>query len=212
MTDLPPPPASFSHINIETIAAGTELHRVHSENFAGNSFNPCQGRSSRFAPIEDPNKRCIPSLYAASTFECAVFETVFHDVPYNAKTKVVRLDNVRDRSHSQIVTNRDLTIITLYEPDLKAWGITRGLLIDTLPSCYGETTQWAQSLYRQVSDADGLIWTSWQYDPDRAMLLFGNRVSPKDLDVVFRRDATSDPALLSEIRDIGKRANITITS
>lgn len=212
MTAPPSPPSSFSQIKIQTISAGTKLQRIHTKLFNGNDFNPCKGRPSRFAPIEDSHRQCISSLYGASTLECAVFETVFHDVPYHAKTKTVPIDEVMDRAHSELVVIRDISLIALHESDLKAWGTTRRLLIDTLACHYQDTARWAEALHRAEPHADGLVWTSRQYDPDQAMLLYGDRVAPSDLTVTYRRDAISDRQLVREIREIGRRANITIVS
>ena len=212
MTVLPAPPKSFAHINLVTVPEGVVLHRVHSDQFDPAQFNPCQGAASRFSPIHDVAGPCIPSLYAADTFACAVFETVFHDIPFNAKLKTVRLAKIMDRSHSIIVPNRDLTLITLHAPDLAAWTIARKLLIDTLPSGYANTARWAAALQRHMPKADGLIWTSRPHDPEQAMLFFGDRLTESDFDNRLRRDAKSDPQLVEEIRKIGKGSDITIIS
>ena len=100
----------------------------------------------------------------------------------------------------------------LFAPDLKAWRLSRGELIDTPKSSYGQTVLWAQAIHRTGSDLDGLIWTSRQCDPDQCLVLFGDRVGEADFDVHDRIDASADASLLLELRNFGRRAGITIVA
>lgn len=43
---------------------------------------------------------------------------------------------------------------------------------------------WAEAIHRARSDVDGLIWTSRQCDPDVFVMLFEDRVSESDFDVL----------------------------
>jgi hypothetical protein len=209
--NVPPPPSPLAPINIFNLAPGTPLHRIHSSSYRGNQFNPCQGSRTRFAPIYDPPGTCVPTIYAAETLEAAVFETVFHDVPANASVKVVALTKVLSRSHSIIETAHPLRLAQLFAPDLKALGITRQELTEALPAHYADTARWAAAFHAARTDINGLVWTSNQCDPQRAYVLFGDRISASDLRVTSRRDAATDASLVSDVRDFGKRAGITLT-
>ena len=151
----------------------------------------------------------MPSLYAATTEEAAAFESIFHDIEAAAIFKTQRLDVVSARSLSEVAPKRDLRLAALFEPDLRAWGLTRTALIDTPKSTYGQTAMWAQAIHAAHTDIDGLVWTSRQSDPAVCVVLFGDRVAEADLGVIRRFEA-SEPAVLLRLRGYGLRAGITI--
>ena len=135
---VPPPPCPFPNINVQTVAKGAILHRTHAAGFRPAEFNPCKGQPTRFAPFTDAAGACVPTLYAATSREAAAFESIFHDIEPAAPFKTVRLDVVESRSVSAIAPKRDLRVAGLFAPDLKAWGLSRGELIDTPKSSYGQ--------------------------------------------------------------------------
>ena len=59
---------------------------------------------------------------------------------------------------------------------LRKLGITRKQLIDTEKDRYPVTRKWAEALYCQYADAQGLSWVSRQDDSARAVMLFGDRI------------------------------------
>lgn len=154
----------------------------------------------------------MPTLYAATSREAAAFESIFHDIEPAAKFNTVRLDVVETRSVSRIAPKRDLLLAGLFTPDLKAWGISRGELIDTPKSTYGETVFWAQALHRARPDIDGLVWTSRQCDPERCVILFEDCVGESDFEVHDCIAVNANADLLLELRRYGHRARITIIS
>lgn len=190
--------------------AGTWLHRVHAADRSSNVFNPCRGNPTRFAPILDVHGGCVPSLYAGSTFDAAVHETIFHDVPAQAKRKSVPLSKVMERAHGTLELQRDICLASLREPDLAKWNISRRSLIGSSPKLYPQTAAWAKAVHDQFPDVEGLVWTSNQCDPDDACLFFGDRVRPPDFRVVALRDGRPDSSFLDDVRLAGRRAGITI--
>jgi len=80
---LPPPPKRLDP-TLVTWGAGLEFHRVHDLAFGGNEFNTSTKGNARFSPITDDAGALIPTLYAGTTFDCALMETIFHDVPFKA--------------------------------------------------------------------------------------------------------------------------------
>ena len=76
------------------------------------SFNPgvdaagALRNPTRFAPIRDRKGRVVPYLYGGSSLDCAIFETVFHNVPADAPDKFVDLNLKtavdRSRPHASI--------------------------------------------------------------------------------------------------------------
>ncbi|HYG91327.1 MAG TPA: RES family NAD+ phosphorylase [Azospirillum sp.] len=176
------------------------LHsNVRKGDTAGRSWkHPCAGR-------------IIPTLYAATTLECAAFESVFHDVPFDAVFKSVKYQDIQDRAHSELRLERALTVATLSEPGLNRWGLTRALLIDTPATQYAATARWAEAVHRACPDVDGLEWTSHRCDDGKAYLLFGDRVREAALTEAGRRTAATANDLLEELRRFGQRAGIIIT-
>ncbi len=190
---------------------GAVLERIHNRHFMASSFNPCQGNPTRFAPIQDENGQCVPSLYAGETFEAAVFETMFHDVPATAKRKRVPRKKVEDSAQGRLEVVRNLTLVSLREPDLKRWYIKRSQLIAAAPKHYGSTAKWAEAIHFQFPSAEGLEWTSNQCDPATIYLFFGDRVQSADFNVVYTRDGLVDPSFLHDVMQIGNRSHIRIT-
>ena len=209
MSALPPDP--FPEITRFPIKAGTELHRIHDRAYACDSFNPGKGRPTRFAPLVRPDGSHVPTAYSASTLECAVHETVFHEVQHDAPRKTIRFSALEPLAYARIAVTRDIALAALFEPDLNAWGLHRSDLIDTMATEYERTAKWAVAIHDRWEDVAGLIWTSKRCDPSTAFVLFGDRLKPDDLMPLEQREVTSDDDLLLKIRDFGARAGITIT-
>ncbi|MGP9819765.1 RES family NAD+ phosphorylase [Salinarimonas sp. NSM] len=210
MSAVPSPPADLRAPNTSTLPAGSRLHRIHDSRFGGAAFNPCLGRPTRFAPIVDAQGRCVPSLYAATSREAAIFETVFHDVPIAAPFKTVRLADVLTRSHSLLATRRPLVLAELRAPDLVKWGMSHRELVSAPASEYERTALWAKALHDHFPRLDGLAWTSNRCDPDSAMLLFGDRVETQALECLATTEA-GDEVVLAAVREAGLRAGIVLT-
>lgn len=156
---------------------------IHDAAFEPVSFNPGIDASgtlripTRFAPIRDRAGHVVPYLYGGSSRDCAVFETVFHNVPIDAPDKFVDLDAFANRAHGQIVPKRALQLVNLTTDGLHRLKIPKAELIASSPIDYIDTARWAQAIHHQCPDADGLIWMSRQRDTDQALMLFGDRAS-----------------------------------
>ena len=210
MPVVPLPPENLANPNVVELAAKTILHRVHAPVFAGNDFNPCRGGLTRFAPIRNRNGRCVPSLYAGNSVESAINETIFHEAPLTSGLKTVPLSAVESRNHSTLQIKRNLRLAGLRAPDLAKWGLSRELLIGGPPSQYKRTALWAQAIHAKFGNIHGLIWTSNLCDPDDSLLLFGDRVSDQDIEIVAERNG-ADGSFLLDVRNAGERAGIQIT-
>ena len=207
---VPHPPAHLQAPNVVALTAGELLHRIHGRQFDGNGFNPCRGGPTRFAPIRDGRGRCIPSLYAASTVEAAIYETILHDIPLGMARKSVPSGAIAGRRHTTLILRRALHLASLRAPDLVKWRVRRETLIGSLPTQYGRTALWAKAVHDQFGEIDGLVWTSNLCDPDTALLLFGDRVSAADLMVTGMREG-SDGSFLRDVREAARRSDILIT-
>ncbi|WP_051334034.1 RES family NAD+ phosphorylase [Mesorhizobium sp. WSM3224] len=191
------------------LPAGTELHRVHSKGRRAHEFNPGFG-SSRFAPFTSAGQQ-VPTMYAATAFGCAAYESVFHDIDPSAAFKTVPMSKVGELTGSRIAIDRDLKLARLFEPDLNKWGITRQSLIDTPPSSYLSTRAWAQAIHDADPALDGMIWTSRRFDEEKCLILFGTRVDEASIDVLSSDDFASAPDLLDRLVELGRLSGIVLT-
>ena len=210
---LPPPPDDLGSPNVVKLTAGTALHRIHDRRLAGDSFNHCLGAPTRFAPIGDRRGECVASLYAGSTLEAAIYETIFHDVPVaGVGPRTVPLTQVHDRMHSVLTLQRQVRLASLRGPDLRKWRVARSMLIASGPNAYARTASWAKAVHDRFPTIEGLLWTSNQCDPDDAVVFFGDRVAPTDLAVVGSRDGRIDRSLQSDVHAAAARGGIRIST
>jgi len=140
-------------------------------------FNPSSPGNARFSPLVNVAGAVIPTLYAGTTLDCALMETVFHDVPFVAGPKMwSKATHVARKVWSQLTLSRDLALVDLSAVPLRKLGISRKDLIECDGSQYPETRGWALALHDQYPNAEGLTWTSRQADPARAIVLFEDRL------------------------------------
>ncbi len=206
---VPLPPKRLKQPNVIELGEREIIHRVHSEEYRGNDFNPCKGGITRFAPIHDSNQNCIPTLYAAGTVEAAIYETILHDVPLESDFKSVPLALVQRYQHSVLRLRRLLRVASLRAPDLMKWGVSQSVLIGCTPAHCERTGEWARSIHDQFTDLDGMIWTSNLCDPDSALLIFGDRVSYTDFAIDSNFEG-SDDQFLHDVRTAAQRGDILI--
>jgi RES domain len=177
------PPAGPLNATLITWDRGREMHRVHDSAYLGDQFNPTPSGNARFSPIRDRSGAIIPTLYAGTTLDCALMETIFHDLPYKTGFKPVSKRKLTAKVHSIILPQLDLRLVDLGTIALHKLGIDRAHLVDTTKAHYPRTRSWAEALYAQVPDAHGLSWTSRRHDHEQAVMLFGGRLNPSDLEI-----------------------------
>jgi len=113
-----------------------------------------------------------------------VSETVFHDIPIAGTAKQVRMGRFDTVLLSSIAPKRDLNLIRLHGQGFQRLNVRRRDLIESDADSYSALPEWGQALHDCPAHADGLVWRSRLYDDDYACLLFGDRVSRRDLEVV----------------------------
>ena len=205
------PPSPLTDATYEPLRKGRILHRIYHRGYGFAEFNPGKGRRTRFAPFYDVSGNPIPSLYATSTLPSAIHETIFHNIPANDKKKIIRRQDIQVQIHAKFRVKRTLNLVGLRNPSLNNWGIKQTDLIGSSSKLYLETALWAAAIYNDFPQADGLIWTSRQCDPDDAILFFGGRVEASDFELISSRDG-DDESFKRDVRQEGKRRGITITT
>ena len=133
------PPAGSLDAKLMSWGAGEIMHRVHDAVYAVDSFNPSPLGNARFSPIRDPAGSVIPTLYAATTPQGALMETVFHDVPYKPGFKRVSVSRLEGKLSSTLVFPSDFQLIDLGKIGLRRLGVHPHDLIDTTKAHYPET-------------------------------------------------------------------------
>jgi hypothetical protein len=158
-----------------------DMHRVHESAYLPATFNPSAKGNARFSPIRDSDGNIIPTMYAATSLQGALMETIFHDVPYRKGLKTVFKTRLADKFYSTVRFHAEFQFIDLNKVALRRMGMKPEHLITTTKAHYPETRLWAEALYIHFPSAQGLLWTSRQDDRSLAVVLFGTRVKPSDL-------------------------------
>lgn len=83
-----------------TLTATTVIQRIHLNKYGSSQFNGDDRGNARFSPIYDVNGQIIPTMYAGITNECAMMETIFHDVPFAPGLKTLDKSHLRDKNLS----------------------------------------------------------------------------------------------------------------
>ncbi|EXU74026.1 RES family NAD+ phosphorylase [Erwinia mallotivora] len=172
-------PLTFSDATVRTWPRGKAVYRVHQSRFGSNQFNPLGG-DSRFSPCHDKNGDVVPALYGAINTAVAMMETIFHDIPSPSKGIRFDLSKIDTQVHSILNPARDLKLLFLSEPMLKAKGIKREDLLLCTAAHYCFTQQLSGWFYQDNPNIDGLMWSSKQHS-EQAIMLFGTRVSEADI-------------------------------
>lgn len=208
-----PGPARFkaSRAFYFDLPMGKDLHRIHSGRFGSIEFNATDLGDARFSPIRTPDGAIIPTLYAAETFECAVSETILRcpdlepiDPETGARVSIaIRPHKWRASVHSTLQANRDLHLVDLTAQGQRRLGIDRNALLAGPTATYPTTRAWAEAIHRDCPDAHGLYYTSHQFGPKFAIMLFGDRV-PDALRETSPRRSVADPDCDREIRALAQ--------
>jgi hypothetical protein len=167
---------------LETWEAGRLLLRCHSVRFGATEFNPGLG-IGRFHPFTDASGHRVSVLYAADTFDGVLSETVFHGVATAGRARFVRHSSLLPMLISTLRPRRDLILVQLHGHGLRRLGVDRRVLLDSEADAYESTALWAQALHAAPRRLDGLTWVSRQHDTSRALVLFGDRVDRRHLEV-----------------------------
>ncbi|MGD9656150.1 MAG: RES domain-containing protein, partial [Methylocystis sp.] len=124
MMIVPTPPSQLK-CNVLLLHAGAVVHRIHDKGLQAEQFNPGTRGNSRFAPITTPDGSRILTSYAATTFACAAFETIFHDIDPDAPFKSVPWTTIERLSYSTLEFGRDVRLCKMFSPDLMKWNCAR---------------------------------------------------------------------------------------
>lgn len=217
MDDVPPDDVLRVPLkHLHTLSAGTRLFRVHPsayKPFHGKvRFNNSSKGDARFSPLQH-NGIILPTIYAALTFECALMESVFHDVAPRMGV-VLHPGKLNGLVCTAIKTVAELRLLDLTSVGLRRFDLQVTDVIDTFADQYLMTRRLALALYKTNPAAHGLYWTSRLDNRSQALLLFGDREGVKDsLQPVGRSRKLQRPSggPLLEVLTLAEKIGVDIT-
>lgn len=201
------PDCSPSKINTHKIAAGTALHRVHPDLYSGVEFNPWEHSDARFSTIRDSAGTVIPVIYVAETFDAALMETVFHDIPYQQDDKFLDKSKLDGLVHTEVVTTQEILVADLTTKGLRKLGVNPVDLVTSEKDHYPFSRAVAESIIQNNPSIQGLRWMSRQDNTAEAYVLFEPRFSSAPLDQTapprgLDTEAYDDVLDLAEVIDV----------
>lgn len=206
----PAPPVTL-HVTLTELPQGNLLHRVHQNQYRADQFNPGVQGNARFSPILDDKGNPIPTLYGGTTMDCALMETIFHDIPHTAGFKSFDSGKLGGQVHSILKIAQPLQLVDLASVPLRKLGVTRKQLIDTEKDQYPATRKWAEAIYQQYPQVQGLSWISRQDDSARAVVLFGDRITQSALrSNDTSRSLLEDGDAYDALLDLAERIGVSV--
>jgi hypothetical protein len=206
----PPDPSSLDPL-LGSWPPRLDLWRVHRLKHRPAEFNPGVGTDrGRFHPFSGFDVNSVSILYAAVTWEAAVCETLFRDVPLRDSDRRKARAELEVRGLSLIRLTREVSLVDLRAVGLLRLQLHRRELIDTEADQYPRTARWAQALHDAAPAAAGLVWIARLADP-AAMVFFGDRVTEADFSIIEGPIPLGEDKGLAMVMELAERAGILIT-
>ena len=170
MPGVPEPPRPFDPL-IETVEPSTMLYRVHTTVLESNLQNdgtvpnPGIGQRSRFGFFGDP---VVPLLYAASSEEAAVHESLLHSL---GPGTCIPLSQLQLKALTPLEVVQPLHLVSFRGAGLRRFGLHPRDLTDTDASQYQHTVKWAESAWKH--GADGVVYMCRNFNQAASYCLFG---------------------------------------
>lgn len=183
----------FSVVSVTPSNVSVWYHAYNTQYAGASPTSFAQGwGNTRFAPIQLPDGSPVHTWYGASTFECALMESVFHDIPLNPPG---HLDMARlaDYRMTKVLIPIEMQCVSFHTPHLPALELTRADLIDSYPVVYPATRKWSQAAFDQRTSAQAIAYGSRRDDSGRCVMLFGQRLPADALRVVADDPLAVDP-------------------
>jgi RES domain len=203
-----PPPASDLDPLIHDWEPGRPIVRCHNLRFGVTEFNATTA-PGRFRPVRTAG-RIVGTLYGAADEAGAISETAFHDVPVRMGPPLVRLSALTSMVISTLVARRALRLASLHGHGLRRLRASRAELIDSDADQYPALATWGQALHDCPAEPDGIVWRSRHYDDAYALVLFGDRVRRRELEVVEPPLPMALGQGLERLYALAERAGITL--
>ena len=166
------------------------LWRVYPQKYGVDGFNGTALGNARFSPLSIAGA-IVPALYLGCTLDVALMETVWHDAPTPSDGfHLVLNESTETRRVGSLRPSAPLLLVDLTTVGLRRLGLVRSDVIDSEPSSYPITRRLAAWLYENQPQAQGICWSSRQFDEAKAVVLFEPRMGsvkwvPETKDEIF---------------------------
>jgi len=200
-------PFTVVPVTQEDVPLWYHAYSTHPHSTTATTFAQGWG-NTRFAPIYCPDGSPVHTYYAASSLECAVMESLFHDLPLSPPG-VFNLDRLTHFRLAKAMLPDSLQCVSFHTPYLPALNLTRAQLIDSLPAVYDSTRKWSQAAYDQCAAAQAIAYGSRRHDSGRCVMLFAQRLQPSPLTVVSDESMAIDP-LRSKVLQLADTLKINV--
>jgi hypothetical protein len=204
----PPDPATVDPL-LKVWPSETDLWRVHKLDRRPAELNPGLD-IGRFHPFSGFAGKLVATLYAACTWEGAVCETLFRDVPLRGAPRIKRRAEVEVRAMSLLRLRREVALVELRGTGLRRLQLKRRELIESEADQYPRSARWAATLYQAAPQAGGLVWTSRFHDPSAAVVFFGDRVAEMDFSLIEGPIPLGFGEGLARVMELAEEAGIII--
>lgn len=188
---------------------GRPVNRIHPVRYASTEFNATGKGHARFSPLVQPDGTIIATMYGADTFRAAAMETVFHDLPDDIAHFIFDYKKLHSMALSVIEPMRDLQLLELSAVGLKPMRLKRADIVESPPSLYWQTQQYALGWHNRFPNIDGLYWISKQDGDGPACMLFGDRVSVGDLAITSVGESLQASPQMEKMVNLAKLLGIT---
>jgi hypothetical protein len=203
-----PPPAADLDPLVTEWDAGRPFWRCHDVRFGSSEFNRTAS-PGRFRPVRSRG-RLVGTLYGAELDAGSIAEHVFRPVPVDAEVRRVRRSRLAPLLLSSLACRRPLRLAALHGNGLRRVGATKAQLIDSDPDEYPTLAPWGQALHDCPAEPDGIIWRSRHFDDSYSFVLFGDRVTRRELEIVEPPLPLGLGRGLDRVTDLAEEAAITL--
>ncbi|WP_375752001.1 RES domain-containing protein [Vibrio sp. HN007] len=159
------------------IEDGEFLVRVHSQEFASDSFKPYGISEGRFDPVADKNGNGFSVMYLGTHYIDAIAETIMRKNENGARH--FNIDQIEKKEITTLLVSKNIHLL-----DLSSIKALEPLLAGGKQN-YSKLRNFAKLVLsdKRFDEVQGFIWSGHQRGiaGARVMVLFGNRIEPSTL-------------------------------
>src|SRR4051812_47960461 len=106
-------PTPFPPVRTMPLKPGSRVDRIHERQFKPKEFNPGMGGKTRFAPLKSPSSGIVGTMYGADDLDCAIFETLLHDIPLGCGPTTLGWSRIENQDHSELIAKEGILLAQL---------------------------------------------------------------------------------------------------
>ncbi len=207
LVPVPPDPTALDPL-VHEWKAGRAIVRCHDAGFGATEFNRTAS-PGRFRPVRNRG-RIVGTIYGAEDDAGAIAESLFRPVPVDSAVKRVGRARLVPVMISVLASTRTLRLASLHGHGLRRIGSSRARLIDSEADQYPALAAWGQALHDCSAAVDGIVWRSRHYDDSYALMLFGDRVHRRALELVQPPLPLAVGRGLERVNELAEQAGVTL--